>query len=346
MAITSSPLSILIVSILLCFFSGKLIRSLQFGNNFSPDAFKCPPEDEIEPCTCDLNGEMECYGSKVTDQILEEVFQRLVKFFATTQEKNLNALKLYKTEITQLEKFMLGEISMACMEINGNQNLSLNSIHRVTLVKSKELLKTFKYTGLSDAYMVDKFVNDGAIFELVDGFLNLQTFWVTDARIPAIQRSAFGRCELPNVRTIYLPKNNIEEVGDYAFYRLPNLTYLNLKDNEISHIGNHTFAFEKVSDEILLLDLQGNIITSDHIEVGAFFRLNRPINLNLYYNLITVLDEETFRPILNNPKSSIVVSNNPIICDCRMKWLLEEASNFMDRVHGLMCGGKVRVIII
>ena len=207
-------------------------------------------------------------------------------------------------------------------------------MHRVTLVKSKETLTSFKYTGLSDAYLIDKSPNDGAVFELVDGFLNLQTFWVTDARIPAIQRSAFGRCELPNVRTIYLPRNNIEDVGDYSFYRLPNLTYLNLKDNEISKITNHTFAFEKVSEEILLLDLQGNIITSDNIEVGAFFRLNRPINLNLYYNLITYLDEETFRPVLSHPKSSIIIANNPVICDCRMKWLLEDASNYMDRVHG------------
>lgn len=313
--------------------------TLQF-DSYSPDSFKCPPEEEIEPCVCDQNGEMECYGSKVTDQILEEVFQRLVKFFATTQEKQLNALKLYKTEITQLEKYTLGEISLACIDINGNQNLTLNQIHRITLVKSKETLTSFKYTGLADAYLVDKQINDGAIFENVDGFMSLQTFWVTEARIPIMQRSAFGRCELPNVRTVYLPRNNIEEVGDYAFYRLPNLTYLNLKDNEISRLTNHTFAFEKPSEEILLLDLQGNIITSDNIQVGAFFRLNRPINLNLYYNLITYLDEETFRPILNNPRSSIIVANNPVICDCRMKWLLEGAKSYMDRVHGLMCGGK------
>ncbi|KAI1282164.1 Leucine-rich repeat and immunoglobulin-like domain-containing nogo receptor-interacting protein 2 [Halotydeus destructor] len=287
-----------------------------------------------------MNGELECYGSQVTDQVLEEVFQRLVKFFATTQEKQLNALKLYKTEITQLEKTTLGEISLACIDINGNQNLSLNSMHRITLVKSKDTLTTFKYTGLVDAYMITKQINDGAVFELVDSFLNLVTFWVTDARLPSIQRSAFGRCELPNVKTVYLPRNNIERVGDYAFYRLPNLTYLNLRDNEISHITNHTFAFEKPSDEVLILDLQGNIIASDNIEFGAFFRLNRPVNLNLYDNLMTYLDEETFRPILSNPKSSITVTNNPIICDCRMKWLLEDAGNFMDRVHGLMCGGK------
>lgn len=145
----------------------------QFGNPF-PDAFKCPPEEDVDPCICDTNGEMECYGSKVTNEVLEDVFQRLVKFFATTQEKHLNALKLYKTEITQLEKFTLGEISLACIDINGNQNLSLNDIHRVTLVKSKEILTSFKYTGLSDAYLVDKQENDGAVFELVDGFMNLQ----------------------------------------------------------------------------------------------------------------------------------------------------------------------------
>lgn len=297
---------------------------------------KCPPEEELAPCTCDDKGDLECYGSNVTNDELQSVFDRLLN----SNQKHFHALKLYKTELRSLYHELFTEITFACIDINGNQNLSLNSIHRTTLYKSKDIMTSFKYTGLMDAYMIEKSENDGAIFENVDGFMSLQSFWVTSARIPKIQRSALGRCELPSVKTVYLPKNNIEAIGDYAFYRLPNLTYLNLKDNEISRISNYTFSFEKSNDDVLILDLSGNIITSESIDKGAFEMTQRPLNLNLYYNLITFLDEHTFKPILSNPKSQIIVTNNPIICDCRMKWLLDDAHNYMDRVHGLMCGGK------
>lgn len=297
---------------------------------------KCPADEDMAPCTCDDNGDLECYGSTITDSVFKEVFTRL----SLSNQKHLHALKLYKTDLTFLHQSIFGEITFACIDLNGNQNLSINSVHRTTFYKSKDIMTSFKITGLSDAYLVQKEENDGAIFENVDGFLQLNSYWLTAVRLPRIQRSAFGRCELPNVKTVYLPKNNIEEVGDYSFYRLPNLTFLNLRDNEISRIGEWTFSFEKTSEEILVLDLQGNIITSDAIHPKAFLQLNRPVTLNLHYNLITYLDEETFKPILQNPKSSIIISNNPIICDCRMKWLLEEAPDYMDRVHGLMCGGK------
>ena len=297
---------------------------------------KCPNDEDMDPCTCDELGDLECYGSRITDDVFRDVFQKLL----LSNTKHLHALKLYKTELTRLDASIFGEFTFACIDINGNQHLSLNWVHRTTVYNSKDIMTTFKFTGLSDAYLVEKAENDGAIFENVDGFHQLNSFWVTATRIPRIQRSAFGRCELGSLRTVYLPKNNIEEVGDYSFYRLPNLTYLNLRDNEISKISNFTFSFEKLSEEILVLDLQGNIITSEAISPAAFLQLNRPVNLNLHYNLITYLDEETFKPILQNPKSSIIISNNPIICDCRMKWLLEEAPEYMDRVHGLMCGGK------
>lgn len=311
-------------------------NDLNNQQSYQQPPVKCPPEEDLSPCTCDEKGDLECYGSNVTNDVIQGVFNNLV----LSNTKHFHALKLYKTELQSLHHELFSEITFACIDINGNQNLTLNTIHRTTLYKSKDIMTSFKYVGLTDAYMIEKEENDGAIFENVDGFMSLNSFWVTSARIPRIQRSALGRCELPSVKTVYLPKNNIEHVGDYAFYRLPNLTYLNLKDNEISKVSNFTFSFEKPSEEILIIDLSGNILTSDAIAKGAFESTQRPLNLNLYYNLITYLDEYTFKPVLNFAKSQIIVTNNPVICDCRMKWLLDDAHNYMDRVHGLMCGGK------
>ncbi|RWS05290.1 protein slit-like protein [Dinothrombium tinctorium] len=279
----------------------------------------------------------------ITDAVLSEVFSKLIQFFAPTQEKFIRGLKLYKTEVTFLDKQVIGEISLECVDMNGNQNLSLNRLHRVTFVTSRPTLRVFKYTGVSEDFWVEREPNDGAVFEMVDGFMQLTTFWVTEAKIPKIQRSAFGRWELPNLRTLYLAKNEIEELGDYAFYRLPNLTYIDLKINQIKKISNDTFAFEKASDEVLFLDLSTNLLTMENIEKSAFTRLNRPIKMFLNNNFVSYLDEEVFKPIVSDERSFVSVKNNPIVCDCRMRWLVEEDLDYMARVDGLTCNGRKQI---
>lgn len=299
---------------------------------------KCPEEVDIEPCKCNNSSEaIDCYGMMVNDCTIREVFARLMPFYESFQEKIIKSLKLYKTDVTHLSQDILGDLAVESLDVNGNQNLSLTKIDRATLIKSKDTLKHFKYSGLSQASWVIKHPNDGSIFEIVDGFTQLNSFWISDASIPKVQRSAFGRCELSSLSSLKLQRCEIEEIGDYAFYRLPNLTILDLRDNLINKLTNNTFAFEKASEDILYIDLRGNLLQVAHIEKGAFTKLNRPVRLNLDYNLIEYLDEDVFAPLLYNPRSSIIVSKNPIKCDCRMQWLKKNDYNYIDRIHGLIC---------
>lgn len=308
------------------------------GYYISDYNIKCPPEREITPCKCNnSSGEMECYGIKVNDCTIRQVFTQLMNYYVNTQEKHVKSLKLYKTEITHLAEDILGEMSLESIDLNGNHNMSLTQIHRTTLVKSKDTLKSFKFSGLTDASWIMKEENDGSIFEIVDGFMQLSEFWITDGSIPKVQRSAFGRCELPKLNSVKLARDEIEELGDYAFYRLPNVTQLVIRDNMITRLTNHTFAFEKTSEELLTIDLRGNLLQIHNIEKAAFTRLNRPVHLNLEYNLIEYLDEDIFSPILANLRSTISVNKNPIKCDCRMQWLKKDDHNYMDRVQGLVC---------
>ncbi|XP_053207350.1 oplophorus-luciferin 2-monooxygenase non-catalytic subunit-like [Panonychus citri] len=312
----------------------------QFDEGYytSDYAIKCPPEREIAPCKCNnSSGEMECYGVKINDCSVRQVFSQLANYYVNTAERHVKSLKLYKTELTHMAEDILGDMSLEAIDLNGNQNISLTRIHRTSLVKSKETLKSFKFSGLSEASWITKEENDGSIFEIVDSFNQLAIFWVTDASIPKIQRSAFGRVELPRLTSVQLARDEIEDLGDYAFYRLPNLTSLSIRDNLISRLTNHTFAFEKSSDELLTLDLRGNLLQMQNIDKDAFTRLRRPVHLNLEYNLIEYLDEDVFTPILSNVRSTISVNKNPIKCDCRMQWLKRDDHNYMDRVEGLVC---------
>ena len=165
----------------------------------------------IHPCRMNNHTkELECFGPEVNDTVLETVFRSL------DVKGVFKGLKLYKTDVTYLDKQMLFETSFQSIDIDGNHNLSLNSLHRITFVRSKDVLKRFKYAGILYSTWVQKNANDGAIFELVDGFQNLELFSVSDTNIPTLQRSMFGRCELISLKMINLARNEIHDVGDYG----------------------------------------------------------------------------------------------------------------------------------
>lgn len=130
--------------------------------------------NQIEPSLispCRMNNhtkELECFGPEVNDTALENVFRSL------DIKGVFKGLKLYKTDVTYLDKQMFFEFAAQSIDIDGNHNLSLNSLHRITFVRSKDVLKRFKYAGILYSTWVQKEPNDGAIFEMVDGFQNLE----------------------------------------------------------------------------------------------------------------------------------------------------------------------------
>lgn len=123
----------------------------------------------ISPCRMNnITKELECFGPDVNDTALENVFRSL------DVKGVFKGFKLYKTDVTYLDKQILFEFAAQSIDIDGNHNLSLNSLHRITFVRSKDVLKRFKYAGILYSTWVHKAPNDGAIFEVVDGFQNLE----------------------------------------------------------------------------------------------------------------------------------------------------------------------------
>lgn len=130
--------------------------------------------NQIEPSVispCRMNNhtkELECFGPEVNDTALENVFRSI------DVKGVFKGLKLYKTDVTYLDKQMFFEFAAQSIDVDGNHNLSLNSLHRITFVRSKDVLKRFKYAGILYSTWVQKQPNDGAIFEIVDGFQHLE----------------------------------------------------------------------------------------------------------------------------------------------------------------------------
>jgi len=132
------------------------------------------------------------------------------------------------------------------------------------------------------------------------------------------------------LNSIVLNHNRINIVGEYAFANLPNLTYLALYRNEFGIIKKNAFSlhFEATSDQSLYIELPINKLNNSNFEQGWDSKLRRKAVLWLEGNIFTYIDEKFFGPFLNSTGNIITIWDNPLVCDCNMKWLLESENLF------------------
>lgn len=123
------------------------------------------------------------------------------------------------------------------------------------------------------------------------------------------------------IRKVNLSHNKIKEITSNSFASQT----VDLSHNEISLIREGSFKAESV----LNLNLEGNKLESNSFQTGFIRSFSKSpyddlsLNLFLNYNHLTHLDYDVFQPLLSSPHTSISLMNNPITCDCRVKWILD-----------------------
>nr|CAH7734364.1 unnamed protein product [Callosobruchus chinensis] len=164
----------------------------------------------------------------------------------------------------------------------------------------------------------------------LQGLKELQTLDLADNNIRAVPDGTF--CSLPNLSTLNLTRNRIRnserigfnipecssKLGPFSqrlavalrklrIFEIERLQLLNLQNNNISEISAEALAGlvslktlnldnNKVG-AVVVLDLSGNQLTSNHIDAGTFTGLIRLIVLNLSHNALTRIDGKTFKDL-------------------------------------------------
>jgi hypothetical protein len=171
---------------------------------------------------------------------------------------------------------------------------------------------------------------------------------------PKLKNKIFSAIKnLKHVSEYHLFNNNIEKIPRAAFKNARSVYYIGLQNNLINHISTHAFSMlhEMKEDETLhVINLKNNKLNSRSFELGAFEGLHssfncRPIcwEIQLSFNNISYLDEKIFAPFLNSEcvssknKSYLLVDKNPFVCDCRMKWLIDNKDRYKNSVIGILC---------
>lgn len=118
-----------------------------------------------------------------------------------------------------------------------------------------------------------------------------------------------------------------------ALQRFPNIHWFNFNFND----GLNKLPFGAVnfsSDSVNEINCYNNP-NLEEIELGAFQGdFSNGIIFVLRENSLKRFDEAVFRPMLSNSSTSVIVTGNPIACDCSLAWILRDNRQYLNQVIG------------
>uniref|UniRef100_A0A8D2LLY5 Leucine rich repeat and Ig domain containing 3 n=1 Tax=Varanus komodoensis TaxID=61221 RepID=A0A8D2LLY5_VARKO len=156
-------------------------------------------------------------------------------------------------------------------------------------------------------------------FSLVENqnFRKLHRLWLLEIdNCPFLEEISSGGFQGLNLTSLFITYTNITAVPTPALRSLVHLMYLNLSYNPISTV--HKGAFKDLI-RLRELHLVGVLLLS--VEPQALSGLRQLRLLNLSNNLLSTLEESVFHSV--NTLETLRADRNPLICDCRLLWILQ-----------------------
>ena len=298
----------------------------------------CPATDFYHPCQCisapsrryELT--ISCCGKVIDDLSLMRAFTRLNTYLNGSMSSKL----FFKLEITQTSIQ-----NLYFYELNHFRDLKFR---RISIVDNE--LENFDPFVFWSSYRLNRqFTLNGHKtlvnynrrdpLPILNRFKRLELLSITNTNYDKISKHSFSRSEQSFLKKIILKNNEITHVESCAFFALPNLCVLDLSNNRIRKISDLAFAIKQPSKQRLLINLHSNNISDTSLSQQSFCHANRPLFIILSDNLLTYLDEQIFGPLLlGSDDNTVVISYNPLVCDCRFQWIVSNKHKLRARILG------------
>jgi len=213
----------------------------------------------------------------------------------------------------------------------------LGRIHSHAFGKTRQSLKKLIIEGSSS--LTTTTTSGYNLFDALSSLININYLDVNSGEVTGLPDYAFRPLlgNQWNLTNIYI-HGNLQKIGNYAFYD-PSYWIRKIRlGQNINFISTHAFDIRSNSHQRLTIDLSNNQLTTDSFESGVFLNSKRPLFVNLTNNKLSHLDEFIFEPFLDlTIMNQIDVKDNPMVCDCRMKWLVKNSRNYQKQVVNAFC---------
>lgn len=307
--------------------------------NWTLSADVCPPAADIAPCTCHIESftidgrfmpAIKCNGLSVKD--LKLIFG--LKF--VTEDRSpiqFSSLYINGTDIQVIPSGTFGDAFFHSIFF-GN-NLKLTHISPDAFKKGDHELNHLQNLDIYNNPLLGA-TDLADLFKLIDHLQPKHVLDLTQTGITEIPDNAFALNQ--HIRNIYIQHNpQLKRVGKYAFSFLPQITDITLQSNPLlSVIDAHAFEFSSIFS--VQLDLAFNQLTEASFNPLAFGTAGKgPQEVLLYANQMKSVPEAVFRQHMGgeNGIHRLQLHQNPIVCDCKTKWLLDD--NLSTRVPTVNC---------
>lgn len=256
----------------------------------------------------------------------------------------LEILTLYENKISSIESDAfkgLDNRRLKRLNLGGNEltripTQALNSLellkklelqeNRITTIEEGDFegLKALDSLGLAHNHLRE------VPARVFSHLTQLNSLELDGNQITHVDPNAFIGLE-ENLQYLRLGDNNLHSVPSDALRRLHRLRHLDLRSNNITSLPED--AFTGYGDSITFLNLQKNMIKI--LPPLVFENLNSLETLNLQNNKLQHISEEVTESIVDTLRH-IDITDNPLICDCDLRWYSMWLGNLRDKDDEMM----------
>uniref|UniRef100_A0A8C5M5I4 Ig-like domain-containing protein n=1 Tax=Leptobrachium leishanense TaxID=445787 RepID=A0A8C5M5I4_9ANUR len=139
-----------------------------------------------------------------------------------------------------------------------------------------------------------------------------------------------------NLTSLSITYTNLTIVPAVALRSLVYLEYLNLSYNPIKVIHRGSFR-----DLVRLKELHMAGASLTTVDSQALYGLRQIRLLNVSNNLLSTLEENVFQSV--NTLETLRVDANPLVCDCRLLWILQRRKTLNFDHHQPICASPAEI---